>query len=136
MQSSNQELIMELVFQKMMEKAVKDLDALERKGHLQFKVFTTEGKEYGTLKAATPKVKKERKRSANIFPMGEVRNYILPYLKDLKPDNIVSIPVGKYPAENLRGNVCSWCTVNWGKGTYSSTFNKEKQSVEIYRHAV
>lgn len=126
---------MELIFQKMLEKAVKDLDTLERKGHLQFKVFTIEGKEHGTLKAATPKVKKERKRNF-IFPLGEIRSYILPYLKDLAPDSIVSIPVDKYPAENIRGNICSWCSVNWGKSTYSSTYNKEKQVVEIYRHSL
>ena len=127
---------MEQVFQKMMEKAVKDLDVLERRGHLKFKVFTTDGKEYGTLKATAPSVKPPRTRSANMFPIGEIRSYIMPYLKDLTPDGVVSIPIGKYPAENLRGNVCSWCTVNWGKGTYSSTYNKEKQTVEIYRHAV
>lgn len=127
---------MEQVFQKMMERAVKELDILERKGHLKFKVYTTEGKEYGTLKAATPKTKKERRRSPNMFPMGEIRSYILPYLKDLTPDNIVSIPVSKYPAENVRGNICAWCTTHWGKGTYSSTYNKEKKTVEIYRHAV
>lgn len=126
---------MELVFQKMMEKAVKDLDTLERKGHLQFKVFTTDGKEYGTLKANSPATK-VRTRSPNMFPMGEIRSYILPYLKDLTPDNIVSVPVGKYPAENVRGNICAWCTTHWGKGTYSSTYNKEKKTVEIYRHAV
>lgn len=127
---------MEQVFQKMMEKAVKDLDVLERKGHLKFKVFTTDGKEYGTLPATAPKAKKERKRSPNMYPLGEIRSHILPYLKDLTPDSIVSIPIDKYPAENVRGNVCSWCSIHWGKGTYSSTYNKEAKTVEIYRHAV
>lgn len=120
----------------MLEKAVKDLDTLERKGHIQFKVHTKAGEEYGTLKTKAPKPPKTRTRGPNLYPLGEIRGHILPYIQDLKHDSIASIPVGKYPAEHVRGNTCAWCTATWGKGTYSSTYNREKQTVEIYRHAV
>lgn len=124
---------MEQVFRKMMQKAVHDLQVLERKGHIQFKVQTKEGEEFGTLKTAP---EKSRTRSASEFPIGEVRNYILQFLDKVQPDGIAIIPVGKYNPENVRGNACSWCTVHWGKGTYSSTYNKENKTVEIYRHSV
>jgi hypothetical protein len=128
---------MEQVFRKMMAKAIHDLEILERKGYIQFKVFTKEGdEEYGNLKAVAPKKQKTRTRAASQYPIGEVRTHILQYVENLQPDNIASIPVGKYNPENVRGNVCSWCTVKWGKGTYSSTYNKANQTIEVYRHAV
>ena len=128
---------MEQIFRRMLMKAVHDLEVLERKGYIDFKIFTKEGdEEYGSLKAVAPKVEKVRTRAASEYPIGEVRNYILPFLENVQPDGVTSVPVGKYNPENVRGNACSWCTTHWGKGTYSSTYNKEKKTVEIYRHSV
>lgn len=129
---------MEQIFQKMLDKAVKDLNTLQARKLITFKVVTSEGAEFGEL--ATKKVKKAkpkgtRTRGPARYPDGELREYLIPFVKSLKQDEIVSIPVLNYPHEVVRGNVCAWCSKTWGKGTYTSTFNKTAKTVEIYRHA-
>jgi hypothetical protein len=129
---------MEQIFQKMLEKAVKDLNTLQSHKLLSFKVVTAEGGEYGDLvtkKAKKFKAKTSRTRGPAKYPAGELRNYIMPFVESLKPDQIVSIPTGTFLPEVVRGNVCAWCSKVWGKGTYSSTYNKTTKAVEIYRHA-
>lgn len=125
---------MEQVFAKMLEKAVRDLELLERKGHIQFKVLAGD-KSYGALEVKAKGKTFKKKKSPSVYPLGELRDYVLPFIGGLKADEIVSIPVSKYAPEHVRGNVCAWCSTKWGKGTYSSTYNKETKCVEIYRHA-
>lgn len=122
---------MEQVLNKILKQSVKHLAALEGRGHIRFKVITAAGLEYGSLEIRP--VEKKKKKKPSPYPHGEIRQYLLPMLKDIKPDQVVNIPVGKYDPESIRGNACSWCTTAWGKGTYSSTVPKHKSSVEIYR---
>ncbi len=124
---------MEQVLKKLLDQSVKHLLALESRGHVTFKVITTEGKEFGSLEVKPTEKKKKKKLS---LPYGEIRQYLLPILKDVQPDQVISIPLGRYKAESVRGNACSWCTTVWGKGTYSSTVNKVDKAVEIYRFPV
>lgn len=125
---------MEQVLRKLLDQSVKNLIALEGRGHITFKVITTEGEEFGNLEVK-PVEKKKKKRKSSL-PHGEIRQYLLPILKDVQPDQVVTIPLRSYKAESIRGNACSWCTTVWGKGTYSSTVPKGKNSVEIYRFPV
>ena len=125
---------MEQVFSKMLQRALKDLEILEGRKLIQFKIFSVDGGEYGDLPVVEDEPKK--KKSPSKYPHGEIRQYTLPFVVDLQPDDIVSIPLKHYEAETIRGNVCSWCTDTWGKQTYSSTVNHDKQTVEIYRHAL
>ncbi len=122
---------MEQVLRKLLDQSVKHLQALEGRNHIAFKVVTAAGEEFGNLEVKPTKQKK--KKRASLHPHGEIRQYLLPILKDVKPDQVVNIPIGRYKAESIRGNACSWCTTVWGKGTYSSTVPKGKNSVEIYR---
>ncbi len=122
---------MEHIFQKMLDSAVRNLTTLQKKGYVKFKVIADDD-EYGDLEVVK---EKKRTRSASLYPVGAVRDYALPYVAELEHDQIVSIPFGKFDPESLRGNVCSWCSVHWGKGTYTSTVNHSAQTVEIYRHA-
>jgi hypothetical protein len=122
---------MEQVFKKLLDQSVKNLVALEGRGLIEFKIFTIDGEEFGKMKAVKPKSKKKKKASA--YPYGEIRQYLLPILSNVKPDEVVSIPIGKYDAETVRGNACSWCTGAWGSATYKSVVNKDKKTVEIYR---
>lgn len=122
---------MEQVLKKLLNQSIKHLTALEGRGHIEFKIVTAAGLEYGSLKLRP--VEKKKKKKASQHPHGEIRQYLLPILKDVKPDQVVNIPVGNYHPESIRGNACSWCTTVWGKGTYSSTIPKDKSSVEIYR---
>jgi hypothetical protein len=125
---------MEQVFNKMLQRAVRDLELLEGRKLIQFKIFSVDGGEYGDLPVVEEETKK--KKAASKYPHGEVRQYTLPFIESLMPDGIVSIPFNKYDAESIRGNVCSWCTTVWGKQSYSTTVNRDKQTVEIYRHAL
>lgn len=122
---------MEKVLKKVLNTSIKQLLALEERAHIRFKVVTADGLEYGSLTIKNDKNKKKKKSS--LYPYGEIRQYILPFVQNITPDQVVSIPIGRYDLETVRGNTCSWCTGAWGKGTYSSTVDKEKRTVEIYR---
>lgn len=121
---------MEKVLRKLLDQSVKNLIALEGRGHIEFKVITAAGKEYGGLQL---KAVSKKKKKASVYPHGEIRQYLLPLLADVKPDQVVTIPLGKYDAETVRGNACSWCTGAWGSATYKSSIDKVKKTVEIYR---
>ena len=124
---------MELIFQKMLERAIKDLETLQRRELLSFKIYTADGDEYGDMEMIAEEEKPAKRRL--LYPHGEVRQYYMNYVGTLKPDEIVSIPFGNYDAESIRGNLCAWATTVWGKGSYTSTVNRDKSTVDIYRHA-
>jgi hypothetical protein len=125
---------MEQILKKLLDQAVKNLTALEGRGLIEFKIFTLDGEEFGKIKVAKPKPKSKKRSSP--YPHGELTNYVTPFMADVKPDQVLTIPVGKYDAERIRSNACSWATTAWGKGTYSSTVPKDKKHVEIYRFPV
>jgi hypothetical protein len=125
---------MEQVLRKLLDNSVKHLQALEGRKHITFKIITAEGEEFGNLEVKP--IKQKKKKSASPYPHGELTNYVTPLLSDVKPDQVVCIPVGKYDAERVRSTACSVGTVTWGRGTYSSTVSKGTNSVEIYRFPV
>lgn len=122
---------MEQIYKKMIHRAIADLTFLQTKDLLQFKVITKDGTSAGDLNVG--KVPKVRTKAPSIYPQGEVRNYIMPYIKQLKEQELASIPFGKYEPETLRGNLCAWATTVWGKGTYTTAINKKAHTVEILR---
>lgn len=127
---------MELIFYKMLERAVKDLETLRRKGLVNYKVLTSDGEEFGDIELMEVDVEEDKPRKrASLYPHGEIRRYILGYVEALDLDEIMSIPIKDYPEEHIRGNLCAWATTVWGKGSYTSTINREKHTVDIYRHA-
>lgn len=123
---------MEQIFANMLKKAIIDLKTLQAKGFVQFKIQSEMG-EFGDLKLEPPKKKKIIRNPSNV-PYGAIRQYALPFIQNMQPGDIVSIPINEYIAENLRGNVCSWCTTAWGKKTYTSSYNKTTKAIEVYRH--
>jgi hypothetical protein len=127
---------MEQVLRKLLDQSVKHLQALEGRGLIEFKVFTLDGEEFGKMKVTKPKAKKEKKKRPSPYPHGELTNHVTPFLSNVKPDQVVCIPVGKYDAERVRGTACSVATAAWGRATYSSTVSKGTNSVEIYRFPV
>lgn len=124
---------MELIFQKMLERAVKDLEALQRRELINFKIFTADGEEFGDMEMVD--VEEKATKAAPLYPRGELRHYVLSYVEGLDYDEIISIPLKEYPAEHVRGNLCAWATTVWGKGSYTSTINRDKNTCDIYRHA-
>jgi len=75
----------------------------------------------------------ERKRSKSEFPRGEVINYYLPYIQNLKAGEVAVIPENGYGAERVRGGVCSWFSRNVGNNKVVSTINRKDNTVEVLR---
>jgi hypothetical protein len=122
---------MEQIFSNMLKKAVQDLKTLQAKGYAQFKIVSDIG-EFGDLKIEAKKKKVVKNPSG--MPHGSIRQYALPFIQAMQPGDIVSIPVGEIPAENLRGNICSWCGDKWGVKTYTTAYNKQAKTIEVYRY--
>ena len=126
---------MEAVFQKILKSSVVGLLQLQGKGFVQFKVICGE-KEWGDLEVMKekPVEKKPRYYHQNDVPYGFMKEYVLKYLKELQPNDVVEIPYPPHDYEVVRSNATSYASKFWGKGSYTTTVNKEKQVIEIYRH--
>lgn len=122
---------MELIFQKMLNAALVNLKQLNAKGLVEYKVICGKD-EYGGLDVAKTKISKRKKDPLGIG-RGTMRNYVLPFVKDLQPGDITSIPLNKYPPESVRGNASSWCSIHWGAGTYTTSINHKNKAIEVYR---
>lgn len=121
---------MEAIFQKILKVTLSNLRQLEGKGYIKYKVI--HGKEeHGSLVVGTPKTKRS---TALNLPMGTMRDYVMPYVVNLQPGELVEIPFGEYPPENVRSNACAWASGKWGSGTYTSTINRNSSVVELYRY--
>lgn len=126
---------MEAVFQKILKSAVIGLLQLQGKGLVQFKVIYGEN-EWGTLEVVKEKPvdKKPRYYHQNDVHFGFMREYVLKYLTDLQPNDVIEIPYPPHDYEVVRSNAGAYASKLWGRGTYTTTVNKEKQVIEIYRH--
>lgn len=58
--------------------------------------------------------KRTRLRNGNLYPRGDQKAYFVPLVENMKPGDVVVIPVTKWPVENLRGGVGAWCARHWG----------------------
>jgi hypothetical protein len=52
----------------------------------------------------------------------------------VQPNEVVEIPYPPHDSEVVRSNAGAYASKLWGKGSYTSTINREKQVIEIYRH--
>ena len=126
---------MEAVFQKILKGSITGLLQLQSKGFVQFKVICGD-KEWGDLEVMKEKPvdKKPRYYHQNDVPYGFMREYVLKYLTDLQPNDVVEVPYPPHDYEVVRSNAGAYASKLWGRGTYTTTVNKEKQVIEIYRH--
>lgn len=109
--------------------AVSRAIALLNAAKVQYKILTEDGAEYGTLQVVYPKQKKR----IYTRPRGEMRDYYLPFVKDQQPGETVRIPFGPYEAEDIRGPLCGYCSINWGNGSYITTIDRIGSFVEVLR---
>ena len=123
---------MEAIFEKMLKQAVSNLDQLQKRGLLEFKIICGSD-EYGTLVVAKKPVKPKKRASPIGLKYGEMRDFVVPQIQDLARGDITSIKCGDFPPDIVRSNICAWATVRWGKGTYTTTINRNTKDVEIYR---
>jgi hypothetical protein len=115
-----------LVVTKSIESAIRLLNA----AGCHYKVISPNGDQYGGLEVVTRK-KKQINPNRNY---GELRKYYDMFMKyDASVGDVIEIPSGKYPPEDIRGGICAKLTTIWGKGTYVSAIVEDK--VQILRTA-
>jgi len=115
-----------MVVTKSIESAIRLLNA----AGCQYKVISPNGDQYGALEV----VVKKKKQMNPDRSYGELRKYYDMFMKyDAKVGDVVEIPAGKYPPEDIRGGICAKLTNIWGKGSYVSAIVENK--VQILRTA-
>ena len=116
--------------QRVLNGALRHLDSLG----VSYKVITPIG-EHGTLQVVAPKPVKVSTRKQTRFGRGEMAAYYKPYIVDLPVGGEVIIPTGDFTLVEMQTNVTSWCTTNWGKGSYVSMRDSDKGTLSILRVA-
>jgi hypothetical protein len=121
---------MEQVFEKMLKVTLSNLRQLEKRGLLKYKIIVDD-EEHGSLEVVAKKIKRSSRLG---LPFGTLRDHVVPYITGMEPGDLVEIPCGDFPAENVRSNACAWATAAWGRGTYTSTVNRKTKHIELYRY--
>ena len=109
--------------------AVSRAIALLNAAQAQYKIITEDGAEYGGLTVVIPKEKKR----IHTRPRGELRDYYLPHIQNMKSGDLVKVPAGPYELEDLRGPITSYCSQHWGNGSYVTSLNRAENAVEVLR---
>lgn len=98
--------------------------------NLKFAIVDSDGNKHGDLSLEKPK-KPKRRRS--IFPLGELRAHVMPYMTSTMINTTKQIPADKYGAEVVRASVSSYATQLWGAGNYKTRVTSDKKHVELTR---
>jgi len=98
--------------------------------NLKFAIVDSDGNKHGDLNIAE---QKKPKRRRSIYPLGELRAYIMPFMQSMMVNTSKQIPVGKYAPEVVRGSVSSYATHMWGSGNYKTSVTTDKKAVELVR---
>ena len=73
---------------------------------------------------------KPRKEPA--YPLGELTNYIRPYLQNLERGEFADIPYGKYEKNILQRSTCGYANGEWGPHSY--TTHMKEDHLEVFRY--
>lgn len=109
------------VEKKAVEKVVRTLSAV--KG-VEFKVVCPDGTEYGEL------TNSKHHRVQSDRPKGEITNWLKSYVDEAQVGDVVTIPRKEmekrgYDMKIVRSTVTGYITYKWGKGSYTSSTEKE-----------
>jgi hypothetical protein len=63
---------------------------------------------------------------------GEPSSYVMPFLKDLEPGQMVNIPA-KYHIDTMRSVACNNARMLWGEGSYMATVGEDKSIITLLR---
>lgn len=88
------------------------------------------GNKHGLLEVKEPAVRGARKH-----PHGERSTYARSFISSMQIGDVVSVPFGKYDAFDVQSSSTSAAHKLWGRGSVTTTINREKQVVEIMRIA-
>jgi hypothetical protein len=98
--------------------------------NLKYAIVDSDGGKHGDLNIEQVK---KLKRRRSIYPLGEVRNYIMPFMNGIMINSTKLIPAGKYAPEVLRGSISSYATALWGSGNYKTNVTADKKAIELVR---
>lgn len=118
-------------YQTMLERAINTLKMMKEKADIDFVVYS----EAHNIKVGTIKLDKvgKRTRIASKLPRGTMTNYVAPFIDNLAPDELVTIPIGSFELGALQSSIASRATILWGKGSYTALRTKDRKSVELWR---
>jgi len=63
---------------------------------------------------------------------GEPTEYVMPFIKDLEPGQMVTIP-NKYHHATMRSVVCNHARRLWGEGSYMTEQSEDRTSTTLLR---
>jgi hypothetical protein len=98
--------------------------------NLKFVIVDSDGGKHGELNVAE---QKKPKRRRSIYPLGELRAYIMPHMQNMMINSTKNIPAGKYATEVVRSSISSYATQMWGSGNYKTRVTDDKKHVELVR---
>jgi hypothetical protein len=101
---------------KEMQRAIKILTLLK----LSYAIVTPDGEKFGDLNVHE---KKRTKRSP--YKWGELKDYSLNYIKNMKVGDVVEIPSNGYELNHLMNSASALAGRMWGKGTYTACSVKD-----------
>lgn len=93
----------------------------------KFKIIAEDGTEYGELEAALPK----RRKFAN--PRGTLKDHFYPFIADMTPGDVRTIPAKEFGAERIRSSLAGWIATNWGNGAAITSVDRKANTVEVLR---
>jgi len=78
----------------------------------QYFVVTQDGTTFGEIPT-------NKKINRSGLPHGTLTGYFKPLIANVKPGEIVVIPVLDYPKDSLASSLAAHLSVNWGAGSYT-----------------
>lgn len=97
---------------------------------LMYAIIDSDGKKHGDLEVITKK-----KRGPLKYAPNAVRNYYINFVKGMKKDECITIPFGEFDGVDLQSNLAAWATHNWGKGSCSTSVDRQTRTLIVFRLA-
>lgn len=93
----------------------------------QYKIILPDGGgEYGELEAVAPK-------KGTKYGYGALRDHVRPVMQDMKPGDVVDVPVGAFDPVSIQSSVGSYASDEWGAGAIVSTLRRADNVVQVLR---
>lgn len=86
----------------------------------------------GELELVAKKSAKQGKRPLK-YPFGAIRKHVTPYMQDMKPGDVVQVPIGEYDINSIQSGVCNYAGRTWGNDTYTTARIGSKGVIEVMR---
>lgn len=113
---------MEHMQQLAFKRALNTLNALK----CEFAIITPEGEKFGDLEVFRPTVKRK-------YKMGELKNYVEPFLTPVEVGQNFTVPCGEYDIESIANGICNWFYNKYGAGSLSYQSDKQANAIHGFR---